>query len=227
METSTRQFPSDNETLADQFFMDLLYSYLQAESSWSGVVGEPRYISKKDIDKDYLYKLFKIGKTTYYNRVKALREKGYIVEEPTRYVLPILEPGRFYLITKEVMTYLINTSNENVIKIYTILGKRYGAWERNGSPGDNPVLFTLEYLARGLGYANAAAKSVRLGIVDILNSLELCGLIEYEIKTVYDKETHNPRQYRVLTRVNKKIDRTINTRASISAIDVEEEVIEI
>lgn len=220
MASNQRQFPADRETLQDQFFMDLLYSYFQAKSLWTTKPGDPRYLLKRNVDKEEIYQLLGIGKTTYYARLKVLKEKGFIIEDSKKYILPVLPAGKFYLIPKDLLLYFINTSNENLVKVYTILGRMFSIWDLKGKPRNQPVYFTLGYLAKGIGYSNAKSKSVRLKIIEMLNFLELHGLISYEIKI--DHDGIKPYQYRVLKNVRKQIDKTQNTLKSLENIDIPE-----
>lgn len=190
-----RKIPNDTLTLANKSFSDILYSYLQIISNEPAADGR-RYIRKKDINTKEVCNLLGVQTRSYQDKLKKLKELNYISEEQGMIFINTDGPT-YFKIPKETLNEMIIISNKNVIKVYLILGNMY---EAHFDPQ-----FSLEYIAKGLGYANAKYKGVRDMIETILKGLVLLGLIEYENLVLYDNGKGIPVKMKRLIRVNKNI----------------------
>lgn len=175
-----RRIPTGEDFMKDKKIFDLLYVKLQIESSWTE--GEThRYIAKNDINRTVWGSDLKITAPTLRARFKTLIQKGYIEEYKSAdgkeyYRLP--QKDCFYsLIPRETLTFLLNTTNEDVIKVYCLLENLYRTYE--GS-----AYFTKINLLTSIGYSPSSRNNQRMyqKINHILLALEKFGLIEYEEK---------------------------------------------
>lgn len=99
----------------------------------------------------------------------AVEENGKMYVYPS-YTFPYDYDGRYKIIDKDMLSYLINTRNAHVIRIYLYL--------LNASYKPDYV-FTLRELKKILGYAETT-KTAEGVIGDILTSLQKEGIIKFK-----------------------------------------------
>lgn len=128
-----------------------------------------------------------------------LIDKGFIVEEQDRYLLPEME-NIYFLIPLETLQYLNDNCKEHIIKIYTYLATRWNQMEHQGR---KDYYFTAEELGDHVGIKvknNSRAYSI---INNALNLLYSVDLIDYE--NCYDGQKSYKKLIKVNTEYKKKI----------------------
>lgn len=175
---NNRRIPTGEDFMKDKKIFDLLYVKLQIESSWKE--GEKhRYIAKKDINKSVWATDLKVSRPTLDTKFKSLIEKGYIVEHTsengTEYYKIPQKDCYYSLIPSETLTFLLDTTNEDVIKVYCLLEN---LWRSYGKEG----FFTKINLLTSIGYSASAKTKTRMyeKINNILKALEMFGLVAFE-----------------------------------------------
>ena len=111
------------------------------------------------------------------NKILKLKEVGLIKEteigvNTQSYIFPYDYAGSYKIINKDMLSYLINTRNSNVIRIYLYLLNKY-EWKKG------EYLFTVGELKRALGYSDFT-KTADSMIRDVLTSLKKEGIIKFE-----------------------------------------------
>lgn len=144
------------------------------------------YVSKTDLptQTEICKKIGIKSPKTYRTHLKYLIDQGYIIDNETEYYLPKKE-DIYLLIPLETLQFLLDTLNEQVIKIYVYLGQRY-KFKPN-------YTFTLKEIAQHIGLKiehNPRAYEI---INNCLTCLKNNGLIDYaefyQEKTPYKRLT--------------------------------------
>lgn len=108
------------------------------------------------------------------SKLVKLQQQGLLgerlLDDEMVYVFPYDYEGRYKIINKEMLTYLINTRNGNVIRIYLYLLNKY-EWRDH--------YFTIGELKRAMGYSDTT-KTADQAIKDVLESLRKEGIIDFE-----------------------------------------------
>lgn len=191
---NTRQMPKTKEYLAHKGYSDVVYAWLQVNSSYDKEK-DIRYISKKEIKFTRIADELGISRQTVSARFKnLLDEKGLNLvkynEELNRYELIHLDKKLAFLVQKETLRKMVSALNENSINIYVYLYNRFFA-EPQGFD------FTLDQIKRIIGISDKT-RSNNYIVTDILEMLELLGLIDYEIK-----ELKSSSEYKTIYHLNK------------------------
>ena len=192
-----KRFPA-NTTLSDVTFLNdkkvdgELYAYFQ---SISFPEGELTIVSKKDLPtkKEICGNLGFKSVKTFNSHLKYLIEKGYIVEELERYILPNVED--FYaLIPLETIQFLNDTLQTNVIKTYIYLGQKR-KFKTNYE-------FTIKELATNIGIKVEHNSRAYETMNNILQCLKILGLINYITVPVGNTESK-----KILTYFSEKVEK--------------------
>lgn len=155
-----------------------LYAYLQSVSEVNDL-GDNNYetfIEKKKMPNQSL-----MCKTLGIKSPKTLRshfnyliERGFVIEEGDKYILPKME-NFYFLIPLKTLQFLRDNCRDHVIKIYVYLGQRY----KQGMERGYPYEFTLDELGENIGLK---VKNNSRGYEVVNNALTLLvnnGLINY------------------------------------------------
>lgn len=121
---SVKHFPADTSMDYKTFLNDNkidgeLYAYLLSMS-----YGEDKQtvVYKENLPtREQLSKILKISRKTLYTHLEYLKEKGYIIEESKKYIIPKVEK-MYFKIPQETIDFLRNVVKEPVIKTYIYLG---------------------------------------------------------------------------------------------------------
>lgn len=200
---------------------DLLYGYLSYHSIFDPVEKE-RYIYVKNVAplKKYIAAMIHKTTKTVNNRIDKLIERG-LLKKSVKYnqgVYIFVEgEGRYQLVNYDILFYLLVNRNEFAIKIYAYLLNKY-LWKASSN---EHYIFTLEELAKVMGYAESSIAGVTPMIGLVLDSFFREGLIKWreniEMKMVNGKmvpvtrrellfvaESQNQLPAIVIERVNKE-----------------------
>lgn len=131
------------------------------------------YVRKKDLPSQAVI-CEKIGvksPKTLRAHLKELIDKGYVVEEEKRYMLPNME-DIYMLLPLDTLQFILDTITEPVIKVYIYLGQRY-----KYKPD---YVFTQEEIAQHLGLKLEGNASARRLIRNAMIALQNHGLISFE-----------------------------------------------
>lgn len=171
-----KRMPADTQLEQKTFLNDKkidgeLYAFLQSYSYPNE--NKETIVNKKDLPIQVeICKMIGIkSRTTLKTHLNYLIEKGYVVEEGDKYILPNQEEI-FFMIPLDTLKFLNDALKEQVVKIYLYLGQR---WKYK----QNDYIFTIEEIAQHIG--------IKLGNnlrnYDIINNALIClcnnGLIDY------------------------------------------------
>lgn len=129
-----RRIPLENKFMVKKI-NDILYGYLQTISYIDK--NQVRFVYKSEINFSNLERRFngEFKRLTLTRDFKYLLACGFITEgkvinlynkEVDAYILPYDEKSIFKLIPLETLKFLVDTTNSNVIKIYTYLLNKFG-----------------------------------------------------------------------------------------------------
>ena len=121
MEDNKRRMPTGDGIMNDKMFNDLIYAYLQSVS-YRDPSKEDRYVWKRDFIKKDVAKDLKMNFRTFQRKFNYLVNNGYVIVGIETYELPKISKWNFYM-PLETLKYLVATTNEDVIKVYTYLGQ--------------------------------------------------------------------------------------------------------
>lgn len=196
-ENITRRF-SLEEDFMNYSTDDLLYGFMRSistskENVAKGIKSEGKQLEKENRTEYLTVKNFQKEKKviagicgcttrTINNRLDKLKECGLVdeqeisVEENGKiyvypsYTFPYNYDGKYKIIDRDMLSYLINTRNANAIRVYLYL--------LNASYKPDYV-FTQDEIKKALGYAKTTQTAEGV-IKDILTSLQKEGIIRYE-----------------------------------------------
>lgn len=187
--TSNIMIPLTNEFLKDKNINDLIYSYLQLNSSFDYNTKQ-RYIEKektKSINKMYkdiqdIRAKNNIGFCSY-NKfskgfkviINSLLINESIINNKQVYILNEFTPNK--IIPYETINFLTSVCNDNVIKVYVYLLNKF---DYSNNVLKRNYMFTMGELAESIGYS----KTNTVYIKNILQALKDFKLIDYKITKV-------------------------------------------
>lgn len=170
---SNKRIPIDT-FIADKKVSDLVYGKFQLESKFIEK-GEPRVMDKVKLKKSEWAQELGMSRPTLDTKIKYLKKVKLIVDKDDCFEIP--EFGkRYFLIPDDTLRFLVNTTNADVIKVYTHLGSLWNQDEATAS-------FTQNQLITLLGYAAAKPQNHKK-IADILLLLKNNGLLRWEQRQV-------------------------------------------
>ena len=166
-------------------FNDLIYAYLQAVS-YRDPNKKDRYVWKRDFIKRDVAKILKINFRTFQRRFDYLVENGYVIVKDEVYELPKISEYNFY-IPLDTLKYLINTTNEDVIKIYVYLGQLKKCMEKE-------AYFTKSKLLVLMGYKTTASDGVKASTNkrDWERINNILDMLEDKLKLIECKKVYEP-----------------------------------
>lgn len=176
-----RRFPTDMEILGDKGFNDIIYCLLQVESNHTEGE-EHRYISKEKVNKKQWANTLGMNLRTFNRKFKELLDSGKITEQGDYYIIPRDISKYYYMMPVETMKFLCDTANDDVIKVYSYLGRLY-------ENGKGEGYFTKKHLIEVVLGAKGKNKREWEKINNILDCLKNNGLIVYEEQ--YEKYKNN------------------------------------
>jgi predicted transcriptional regulator len=187
IQADSRQVPSIEKYTANKKYHDLLYGVLQEISYGEKLPGEEvmsRYVNKKDFTYQTLGDRIGLNRVSTSKYFKHLIELGLIEEDKDskRYKLLYLDKSIATLIPFETLRKLNNSLNHNAISVYVYLLKRYIA------AGEQEYIYTRNQLKAFCGIATNTNSNDEV-IIDILQVLELIGLIERKYMQTEDNKT--------------------------------------
>lgn len=187
IQADSRQVPSIEKYTANKKYHDLLYGVLQEISYGEKLPGEEvmsRYVNKKDFTYQTLGDRIGLNRVSTSKYFKHLIELGLIEEDKDskRYKLLYLDKSIATLIPFETLRKLNNSLNHNAISVYVYLLKRYIA------AGEQEYIYTRNQLKTFCGIATNTNSNDEV-IIDILQVLELIGLIERKYVQTEDNKT--------------------------------------
>lgn len=204
---------------------DLLYGFLRSLSTAEPLYekGKPNgkyeeYLTKKDYlkNKKAIAAICGCSTRTIERHLERLFEMGLLDEgikevnidnkdgtenhyEYECFWFPYDESGKYKLLDKEMVGYLVSTRNPQCIRVYLYLLNKY-EWKANYS-------FTLLELQKALGYSeNTKGLSTMFG--NIVDSLAREGIIKYE--NVYEYVEENNEIHKVPRKVLKFVAKRVS-----------------
>ena len=186
IESNSRQIPSIEKYTADKKYCDLLYGVLQ-EMSYSETIGgvTTRYVDKRAFTFESLGDRIGLKRATTSTKFRNLESLGLISEIPSekRYQLNYLDKSVSSLIPYETLRKLNNSLNHNAISLFVYLLKRYIA------NNEREYVVTMAQMKNFIGIASTTTSNNEV-ITDILEVLNLLGLVEYEYRRVEKDKTN-------------------------------------
>lgn len=187
IQSDSRQVPSIEKYTADKKYHDLLYGVLQEMSYSEKLPGQEvasRYVNKKDFTYESLGDKIGLKRAATSNYFKHLMNLGLIeeIKEEKRYKLLFLDKSIATLIPIKTLRKLNNSLNHHAISLYVYLLKRYIA------NGEQEYIYTRNQLKSFIGIATNTNSNDDV-IIDILQVLELLGLIERKYIQGEDNKT--------------------------------------
>ena len=186
IESNSRQIPSIEKYTADKKYCDLLYGVLQ-EMSYSETIGgvTTRYVDKRAFTFESLGDRIGLKRATTSTKFRNLESLGLISEIPSEklYQLNYLDKSVSSLIPYETLRKLNNSLNHNAISLFVYLLKRYIA------NNEREYVVTMAQMKNFIGIASTTTSNNEV-ITDILEVLNLLGLVEYEYRRVEKDKTN-------------------------------------
>lgn len=173
-----KRFPADTTLDTLTFLNDPkvdaeLYAYLQSMSFPDAATGTTRVEKKRLPKQEIIAKevLHRDSRNTVGNHLRYLKQRGYIEDNGTHYILPQKE-DIYFKIPLDLLDYFLDTVREPVIKTYIYLGQRY-----NYKPKE--YVFTVKEIAEHIGMNyNAQSKCIN-NYIDILERLGLITIARF------------------------------------------------
>lgn len=170
---------------------DLIYGLMLCFATYNPNDKE-LYLSKKNFAKNrrIFYELCDLGKTpSQYGRklkyrVDNMLDIGLIAEDDNNYYFPYDVNGKYRIIDKDMLRYIIDTRSKFAVKVYIILADWF-SWK---SLMKERYYFSRSELAESLGYSRDNSE-FRVTIDHVLESLDREGIIQYtpvDVKRITD-----------------------------------------
>ena len=191
-----RRIPTGGTVMEDKKFNDILYAYLQS-ISYRDPNKEDRYVWKNDCKREDLAKALKMNLSTLKRKFNHLVSNGYIVEKEDIFELPKVSQWNFF-IPVEILNFLIDTTNEDIITVYAYLGQLKNQMKDKAYYTESKLLILLGYKTKlrtkdenGNQMYRASTNSRDWErINNIIKALKLFGLLT----TVEKKEIYNGKE---------------------------------
>lgn len=191
-----RRIPTGGTVMEDKKFNDILYAYLQS-ISYRDPNKEDRYVWKNDCKREDLAKALKMNLSTLKRKFNHLVSNGYIVEKEDIFELPKVSQWNFF-IPVEILKFLIDTTNEDIITVYAYLGQLKNQMKDKAYYTESKLLILLGYKTKlrtkdenGNQMYRASTNSRDWErINNIIKALKLFGLLA----TVEKKEIYNGKE---------------------------------
>lgn len=153
MSKQQRRFSLEDNYMKNSKINDYLYGTLQSISKYD-IKTKVRYVDNKDYvqakDKIAVMTVNKSGKSvsvrTIENHLKTLISCGFVIKEKERLVLPYDEKDLYKLIPLDMLNYILDAHNNDVLKIYLYL------LNKSSKPNYE---FTKKELLLSIGYSTS------------------------------------------------------------------------
>lgn len=160
---------------------DLIYSLMLCFATYNPEIKE-LYLSKKNFvkNKKIFYELCDLGgpSSQYARKLKYRMDNmlkiGLIIEDGNNYYFPYDENGKYRIVDKDMLRYIIDTRSKFAVKTYIILADWF-VWK---SLTREKYYFSRSELAERLGYSRDNSE-FRITIGHVLESLQREGIIQY------------------------------------------------
>lgn len=160
---------------------DLIYGLMLCFATYNPNDKE-LYLSKKNFIKNrrIFYELCDLGKfSNQYARklkyrVDNMLDTGLIAEDDNNYYFPYDVNGKYRIVDKDMLRYIIDTRSKFAVKVYIILADWF-SWK---SLMKEKYYFSRSELAESLGYSKDNSE-FRTTIDHVLESLNREGIIQY------------------------------------------------
>lgn len=172
IQSNSRQVPKKEKIVSNKDYCDLVYSWFQCESK---LTGNERLVSKDKVKYSHIAIQLGMDRRTVAKYVKKLIDLELItITENGDYKLHQLEANAATLVPFLTLRQLINSLHKNSVSIFVYLLNRYLG---NGEKGFYVTHYSLK---KFIGIATSTTSN-NVIISDILKTLKLLGLIDYEI----------------------------------------------
>lgn len=190
---------------------DLLYAFMRTLSTAHPINPEAtkyeEYLPIKSLTskKKVIAELLGVSTRTINNHIEKLKQNGLIKEDcragSACYLFPYSPKGKYKLIEKDMLEYLIDTRSAHAIRTYIYLLDKF-EWKKQEQ---DYYYFTVKELRMAFGYSENY-KNLDITFTHILESLKREGIISYEeIYDMSDNNTHViPRKKLINVVKNKK-----------------------
>lgn len=185
IQKNSRQVPSDEIYTADKKYHDLLYGVMQELSYQDGEgIDNCRYVNKKDMKFQDLGDRIGLTRQTVKKKLDNLMSLGLVtyIEEEKRYKILKLDNKISTLVPFETLRRLNNSLNQNSISLFVYLLNRYIA------AGEKEYCATMRQMKTFVGISVSTTSNNEV-ISDILDTLQLVGLVDYELRQVEENKT--------------------------------------
>lgn len=185
IEKNSRQMPSNKETTKEKDYCDLLYAWLQCNSTTLGSKTGERRIPKKmvkwtTIERDFTRfiegkEVKAIARKTIAKYFAWLEDNGFVeLRDDDYYYLTTLDKHDAFLVEYNTLSILMNTLQRRSLSIYIYLLNRYIA------NGYDEYIVTMNQIKEYIG-ATTSTSSNNVFIIDTFEILTRLGLMEYKL----------------------------------------------
>lgn len=180
IQKNSRQMPKEEQVVSNKSYCDLIYSWFQCESVV--VDGEQRRVAKEKVKYSEMAAVLGMDRRTVSTYVKKMLQMGlFEIAANGDYKVNALESKAAMLVPFKTLRQIMYSLHKNSVNIFIYLLNRYIA---NGETGYYVTYYSLK---KYIGIA-VSTTSNNVIISDILNTLQLLGLVEYEIQQTGEKK---------------------------------------
>lgn len=188
---NSRQMPKTKFHMAHRGYSDNIYGYLVGKSHWDGIVGQPRYLYKNQMNYTAIAKQLGISRQTVSTRIRHML-KG---EQPKKnesqdqfiplieydeqaqiYKLIPFENDLAFLVNNDTLLVMVSLLRDHAISAYIYL---YNVYYANNC---QKFQFTYPRLKQQIG-VGSKSRGNNSTITAILFGLSKLGLLKYQICT--------------------------------------------
>lgn len=179
IQKNSRQMPKEEQVVSNKNYCDLIYSWFQCESA---VVDGERRVAKEKVKYSEMAAVLGMDRRTVSTYVKKMLQMGlFEMAANGDYKVNALESKAAMLVPFKTLRQIMYSLHKNSVNIFIYLLNRYIA------SGEAGYYVTYYSLKKYIGIA-VSTTSNNVVISDILNTLQLLGLVEYEIQQTGEKK---------------------------------------
>ena len=172
IQPNSRQVPKKEQVVSNKDYCDLVYSWFQCESKM--VVNE-RLVSKVKVKYSQIGCELGMDRRTVAKYIKKLIDLELIsITDNGDYKLHQLEANAATLVPYLTLRQLINSLHKNSVNIFVYLLNRYLA-------NNEQSFYVTHYSLKKFIGISTSTTSNNVVITDILKTLKLLGLVDYEV----------------------------------------------
>ena len=172
IQPNSRQVPKKEQVVSNKDYCDLVYSWFQCESKM--VVNE-RLVSKAKVKYSQIGCELGMDRRTVAKYIKKLIDLELIsITDAGDYKLHQLEANAATLVPYLTLRQLINSLHKNSVNIFVYLLNRYLA-------NNEQSFYVTHYSLKKFIGISTSTTSNNVVISDILKTLKLLGLVDYEV----------------------------------------------